>query len=204
MNAEPPNFVTFYFDTTHGKLILQLLKGVGLDVRNYIHLGLPANAHDTKWIAACGVNNWVIISGDKNISRIPEERQAVIDSKCKVFMLDDSDLTRTQDWAASLLVARKHIIETALRTNGPYFVLIKPCRVRGHVRPPDFVAEGGWKPAEEWPVTISPPIEHPPRQHRPKRERQSKIEFPNHVALLCRVRLTPHCDLCARFFGSLF
>lgn len=201
MSAEQPSHVTFYFDTTNGKVIQQLLRGVGIDVRNYVHLGLSSDADDKEWIAACGKHEWVIISGDKNISRIPEERQAVIDARCKVFMFDDSDLTRTEDWAASLLVARKKILEVASRTNGPYFALVRPCRVAGHVHLPDFVAGGGWKPESEWPKTISPPIQHPPRKARRNRERQASIDFPTHTALHRRIELVAHCDLCARLLG---
>lgn len=179
MSEERLNHVTFYFDTTHGRLIPKLLRGVGLDVRDYSYLGLLADADDKDWIALCGKQDWVIISGDKNISRVPEERQAVIDSRCKVFMFDDSDITRTEDWAASLLVARKRIIEWAQRTNGPYFALIKPCRVQGHIRQPEFIAAGGWKPEREWPQTFTPTIQRP-RPIRPRRDQQSEITFPEH------------------------
>lgn len=200
MSAEQPNSVTFYLDTTHGKLIPKLLRQVGLDVKQYVHLGLSADADDKDWIELCAKQELVIISGDKEISRVPEERQAVIDGCCKVFMLDDSDVTRTEDWAASLLVAREHIIETALRTNGPYFSVVKPCRVRGHIRPPEFIALGGWKPREEWPKSFIPTIEHP-KKVRTIRQQQSAIEFPEHTALSCRVEVTAHCALCARLFG---
>jgi hypothetical protein len=200
VSDEQPSQVTFYCDTTHGKLISELLRKVEVDVKNYRNLCLPADADDKEWIARCGTHGWVIISGDKNISRVPEERQAVIEARCKVFMFDDSDITRTEDWAAALLVARQHIMETALRANGPCFILIKPCRVHGHVRSPEFIGIGGWKPEEEWPETISPPIEHPPRKSRPKKERQSRIDFPVHLALVRRAEFTPHCDICALLF----
>lgn len=200
MSDEQPKSVTFYFDTTHGKLIPKLLRQVGLDVREYVHLGLSADADDKDWIQLCAHHQWVIISGDKEISRVPEERQAVIDGCCKVFMLEDSGNTRTEDWAASLLVARQYIIETVLRTNGPYFSLVKPCRVRGHIQAPEFIASGGWKPQEEWPTSFTPTIEHPKRI-RPVRSRQAIFEFPDHVALACRVQIAAHCAICARLFG---
>ena len=200
MSAEQPNSVTFYLDTTHGKLIPKLLRQVGLDVKQYVHLGLSADADDKEWITLCAKHDLVIISGDKNISRIPEERQAVIDGHCKVFMFDDSDVTRTEDWAASLLVARNYIIETALRTNGPYFSVVKPCRVRGHIQPPDFIASGGWKPKEDWPESFTPTIEHP-KKVRIIRPRQARIEFPDHTELACRIQITAHCAICARLFG---
>jgi hypothetical protein len=202
VNDEQPSHVTFYFDTTHGKLISELLRKVEVDVKNYRNLCLPADADDKDWIERCGSHGWVIISGDKNISRVPEERQAVIEGRCKVFMFDDSDVTRTEDWAASLLVARQHIMEMALRTNGPCFVLIKPCRVHGHVRSPEFIGIGGWKPQEEWPKAIRPTIEHA-KPVKVRRESQSTIDFPEHVAIQIYRSAPYHCELCAQLFDSL-
>jgi len=201
VSEEQPNHVTFYFDTTHGKLIPKLLRSVDLDVKNYRHLGLSSDADDREWIGLCGQQQWVIISGDKNISRVPEERQAVINARCKVFMFDDSDVTRTEDWAASVLVARKHILELVLRTNGPYFAIIKPCSLHGHIKSPQFIGSGGWKPAEEWPQTINPPSERP-RRIRLQRPRQQKIEFPEHVSIQLYRYSSYHCELCERMFNS--
>ena len=199
MSEEQHNHVTFYFDTTHGKLIPRLLRSVDVDVRDFRHLSLPSDADDKEWIELCGKHQWVIISGDKNIFRIPEERQAVINAGCKVFMFEDSDVTRTEDWAASVLVARQHILELALRTNGPYFAIIKPCRLHGHIKSPNFIGSGGWKPEVEWPTTITPTIQRP-RTARPRRERQSKIDFPEHVSIQL-YRASYHCEICALAFS---
>jgi hypothetical protein len=184
VNGEPLKQITFYFDTTHGKLIPRLLKGVGMDVRHYAHFGLSADADDEEWISHCAEHEWVIISGDKTIARDPHERQAVINGKCKVFMLDDSDVTPTEDWAAALVTARQKIVEIVLRTNGPYFVLIKPCRASGHVRAPQFVeaAGGGWKLVEEWPQKIARPTDPPERPIRKRQQRQRSLQFPEQAS----------------------
>ena len=70
--------------------------------------------------------------------RVPEERKAVIDAKCKVFMFDDSHIIRTEDWAAAFLVGRGRIAEIVNKANGPFFVTLKPCTTRGHVGLPRF------------------------------------------------------------------
>ena len=114
----------------------------------------PDNKPDPEWIAECGSFRWVIISGDKAIERVPEEREAVINGRCKVFMFDDSHITRTEDWAASFLVARERIAEIVNKADGPFFVTIKPCKVRGHIGLPRFVSEagGGWRKPELAPI----------------------------------------------------
>ena len=165
--AQPKSSVVFFLDKTHGLLIRKLLKGVGVDVMVHGSLGWPDDKPDIEWIAECGKNQWAILSGDKSIELVPEERQAVIDAKVKVFMFDDTDLTRTEDWAASFLVGRERILEIASRATGPLFVTLKPCRVRGHVSQPRFVttAGGGWKPPTEL-VSESP---HPAESVKPRR-----------------------------------
>ncbi len=122
-------------------------------------------------------HRWVILSGDKAIESVPEERQAVINARAKVFMFDDTHKTRTEDWAASFLVARKRILEIVNRADGPFFVTIKPCSVRGHVSSPRFVTEagGGWRgpeaplpPAPEEAAVVAP---------QPAEAAQAEFEF---------------------------
>ncbi len=129
---------------------------------------------DVDWIAECGKLNWVIVSGDRAIERVPVERQAVINAKCKVFMFEDSHITRSEDWAASFLIGRERILEIAMKANGPFFVTLKPCRSRSHISRPRFVeaAGGGWKPGDATP----PPTVVTPEPTRPhKRPQQTKL-----------------------------
>jgi PIN domain-containing protein len=128
---------------------------------------------DVQIIGECASRNWVIVSGDKSIERVPEERQAVINGKCKVFMFDDSHKTRTEDWIAAFLVGRERILEIVAKTKGPMFVTIKPSRARGHISAPRFVgkAGGGWlaenEPAPVATVSAAPRnVEHTPTQQR--------------------------------------
>lgn len=147
-------------------------------------MGWLPNMLDTEIIAECGKQGWVIISGDKSIERVPEERQAVIDARCKVFMFDDSHVTRTEDWVASLLVGRHRLIEIAEQTNGPLFVTIRRCKVQGHVSQPRFIGlgGGGWKPREpEVPKAIAEGL---PLAEKPmRRQQQGELAFREQVKL---------------------
>ncbi|HEV2963428.1 MAG TPA: hypothetical protein VG649_16485 [Candidatus Angelobacter sp.] len=178
MSGKQPNPTIFFFDGTHGKLIPDLLRGVGMQIRIHRTMGWQPAMKDTDWIRECGKMNLAIITGDKSIEEVPEERQAVIDAKCKVFMLDDTHITKTQDWGASLLVGRERILEIAAKANGPFFVTIQPCRMRGHVSKPRFIEEvgGGWKPSEETatPEASEPAIIPQPVQ-RPNRKQQGEL-----------------------------
>jgi hypothetical protein len=139
------------------------------------------NMHDVDWIKECGQMGLIILSGDKSIERVPEERQAVIDGKCKVFMFEDSDTTGTADWAASIVVAKQRIFDIATKASGPFFVTIKPCRVRGHISEPRFVAEAGgkWIPAGESQIVVPTPDEH--KAQRPTRKQQGEFSFAEDV-----------------------
>jgi hypothetical protein len=93
-------------------------------------------------------------------------------------MFDDTDLTRTEDWAASFLVARQRILEIASKAYGPLFVTLKPCRARGHVSQPRFIcaAGGGWKPIEEQP-TESPVLDGTSKPKRATKRLQTDFDF---------------------------
>lgn len=121
-------------------------------------------------------------SGDKSIERVPEERQAVINARCKVFMFDNSHMTRTEDWAASLIVGRHRLIEIAERTDGPLFVTIKKCKVQGHVSQPRFVelGGGGWRPKEPEMPKAKAEVQHQSKKLK-RRQQQTKIEFPEQI-----------------------
>jgi hypothetical protein len=75
---------TFFLDRTHGKRTSQLLTCVGMAVilhDRWFH----GETRDPIWIAKCGQEQWVVLSGYKSIETVPENRQAVIDAKCKVL-----------------------------------------------------------------------------------------------------------------------
>jgi hypothetical protein len=78
---------------------------------------------DPEWIRLCGEKNWVIVSGDKRLETVPENRQAVIDAKAKVFLLMDSE-SFPQEWAAAIIVGHERMKEILDANPGPFFVNI--------------------------------------------------------------------------------
>jgi hypothetical protein len=196
---QPKSLAVFFLDKNHGLLIRDFLKRVKIEVKVHKTLGWLPGMQDADWIAECGKNDWAILSGDKKIEMVPEERQAVINAKCKVFMFSDSHETRTEDWIASFLVARARILKLVSECNGPFFVTLKPCGSVGHVSRPRFIPEagGGWKIID---ATLAPEVETTIKRKR--RSQQSIFEFPSlQTALQIYVPLRPHCESCALLFG---
>ena len=115
-----------FLDRTHGKRLGALLRRVGFKVRP-IYEVYPGTAHervsDPEWIKLCGENGWVAVSGDKRLETVPENRQAVIDAKAKVFVLTDSG-SLPEIWAAAIIVGHYRMSEVIDGNSGPFFVNI--------------------------------------------------------------------------------
>jgi hypothetical protein len=143
----------FFLDRTHGKTIRKWLKAVNMALEFHDHYFLPEEP-DPTWIAKCGKEDWIILSGDKRIETVPENRQAAIDAKCKVFFFDDTN-SKTEEWAAAVLVGRARIAEIIDRNNGPFFVTLTRF-ARSHVSRPRYCADGGPKPVTEMKLESEP------------------------------------------------
>ena len=159
-------------------MIREMLRRVGIRVFVHRDLGWSHDLSDVEIIRECARRNLVILSGDKAMERVPEERQEIINGKCKVFMFDDTGKTRTEDWIASVLIGRQRIMEIIWKTKGPLFVTIRPSRTISHVGQPRFVekAGGGWKSEEEETRPVPIQLENP---NQPKRKpQQADLDFP--------------------------
>lgn len=165
--------MVFFLDRNHGALVRDSLKRSGFGVILCSHT-YAFETKDVTWIAECAKNNWIIISGDKRIERVPEERQAVIEGKCKVFMFEDSN-SSAENWAAAILVGKQRIAKLVEEADGPFFVTLKKYG-HGHVTLPRFVpgVGAGWKIVEQQPVK---PLDTPIKK-RPTRKQQRNFEFP--------------------------
>jgi hypothetical protein len=67
-------------------------------------------------------NNWVVVSGDKRLETVPENRQAIIEARVKVFLLTDSN-SFPKVWAAAI-IGRYRMQEIIDANSGPFFVNI--------------------------------------------------------------------------------
>lgn len=130
----------------------ELLRRVGFTVHHIFDV-YPGKAHesisDPEWIRLCGENGWVAISGDKRLETVPENKQAVIDAKGKIFVLSDSG-SRPEIWAAAIIMGHYRMADIIDHNDGPFFVNVgKRCdshiaKLRlpiGYARPEPTVAE---------------------------------------------------------------
>lgn len=124
-----------------------LLRRVGLTVKT-IRQVFPKKQHelvkDPTWIAKCGKHGWIAVSGDKRLEKNVENRKAIIDAKCKVFVLTDSH-SLPEEWAAAVIVGRTKMENVIRKNDGPFFSSISK-RANSHVshaRFPKIEAEKG-------------------------------------------------------------
>jgi hypothetical protein len=127
LSKEHPKFDhELFLDRTHGKRMGEMLRRAGFNVRP-IYEVYPERAHDDikdpEWIKLCGQNNWIAISGDKRLETVPENRQAVIDAKAKIFVLNDSN-SRPEVWAAAIILGHYRMADLIDGNDGPFFVSV--------------------------------------------------------------------------------
>jgi hypothetical protein len=174
LSAAQPKPIVFFLDRTHGKAIRDWLKAVRIRFELHEHYFDPEDA-DPLWIKRCAKEEWIILSGDKRIEVVPENRQAAIDGKCKVFLFDDTN-SKTEEWAGAILVGRQRIFEIIERNDGPFFVTINKF-AKSHISRPRYCAGGGPKPIPELIVQVQPkPADNP---EPPKKKQQAVFEWPD-------------------------
>jgi hypothetical protein len=117
------------------------------------------------WIAECGKQGWVILSGDKGLERNPINRHAVIEAACKVFIFTDTN-SKAEEWAAAVIMARRKIAAIIDKNNGPFYVHIGK-EAQSHLSEVRFVGSGGRKPNTE-PVANAVPVSVTPPRVQPK------------------------------------
>jgi hypothetical protein len=122
----------------------EMLRRAGFRVQPIFEV-YPGQQHDgisdPEWIRLCGERGWIAVSGDKRLETVPENRQAVIDSKAKIFVLNDSN-SPPEVWAAAVIVGHYRMLDLIDGNEGPFFVSIGK-RADSHIarlrRPPGFV-----------------------------------------------------------------
>jgi hypothetical protein len=115
-----------FLDRTHGKRMGAILRGAGFKVHP-IYEVYPGTLHETiadpEWINLCAEKNWIVVTGDKKIESVPENRQAVIDSKARVFLLSESN-SPPEVWAAAIIIGRYKMDDILEANAGPFFVSV--------------------------------------------------------------------------------
>lgn len=99
-----------------------ILQEAGINVRWHAAEGFPPKElNDVAWIRAVASRGYIIITSDKGIETDPIERLAVIESKAKVFILDEGG-ARAIHWAAAVIVSKDRIYEVVRDRPGPFFM----------------------------------------------------------------------------------
>lgn len=115
----------FFIDRNQGnKIMPDLLRKAGLRVICHSEKYTDDMTADPIWIERCAKEEWAVPTGDKAIETDPTNRQAVIDSKAKVFLLDENN-SRAVEWASAIIVARRRIVEVVHENDGPFFVTLR-------------------------------------------------------------------------------
>lgn len=138
MKKERPDIASFvlFLDRTHGRKTLPaLLKRVGFVVEAHCDT-FDSEEPDPIWIAECGRRDWIILSGDKRLETNVQNRQAVIEGRCKVFIFSDTNSV-AEEWAASVIVGRDKISNLIRKYDGPFYVRISKL-AQSHVSDPRF------------------------------------------------------------------
>jgi len=99
-----------------------ILKEAGINVRWHAAEGFPSKEiDDTTWIRAVANKGYIIVTSDKAVETDPINRLAVIESKAKVFILDENN-QRPVHWAAAIIVSKERIYEAVRENEGPFFM----------------------------------------------------------------------------------
>jgi hypothetical protein len=110
-----------FLDRDQGdKIMPDILKKAGIRVechsKYFVH-----NTKDDVWIREVSGKGWLIITSDKKIENDPDSRLAVIESKAKIYFLEENN-SRAVYWAASILVSKERIYELARDHSGPFYI----------------------------------------------------------------------------------
>jgi hypothetical protein len=78
--------VTFFFDNTFPPQLVKILKILAVDAR-HLQDDFPPDTPDVDWLPEVGRKGWIVITGDRRISKKPPERKALEEANViAVFM----------------------------------------------------------------------------------------------------------------------
>ncbi len=89
----------FFLDRALGRhLVPGALRDAGLTVRTMVEeFGeREQSVSDVEWLNHAGQQGWVVLTKDRRIRRRPAERQVILDSGVRAFVLSRGDLTGQQ------------------------------------------------------------------------------------------------------------
>lgn len=118
---------TFFLDRSIGKFkCAHHLRAAGIKVE--IHDDhFSEGASDEEWIARCGREKWVIITGDiwKRGRKEAPQVNAVAFGRVRVFQLSTNEIP-SELWGQAILKAEQKIIKILKTNKGPFMARITP------------------------------------------------------------------------------
>ena len=95
--------MTFFFDNTFPPQLAKILMILGVDAR-HLQDYFPPDTLDVDWIPEVGKKGWVVVTGDRRISKKPPERKALQEANViAVFMAKGFTSKKIFDLVASFI-----------------------------------------------------------------------------------------------------
>ncbi|MCZ7644851.1 MAG: hypothetical protein M5U26_06140 [Planctomycetota bacterium] len=123
-----PERLTFFIDRSLGT-------GVGIALREHgyrvqLHEGRfrRRESNDTEWLAAAGMNRWVVLTKDQNLRYNKLEKEALIQSGVRAFVVTAGGLTR-QALTSLLLMHMPRIVELSESELPPFVAHVTRTKV---------------------------------------------------------------------------
>jgi predicted nuclease of predicted toxin-antitoxin system len=118
-SSSPPEDLTFFIDRCLGKEPLaSSLRALDWNIELHDD-HFPQDAPDTLWLSEAGQRGWIVLSKDQRIRFRPLEREMLVESRCRVFILTAGSLSSRQ--IADIFVRAAPKIERMARQQPPPF-----------------------------------------------------------------------------------
>ena len=101
------------------KKVVEALVGAGLELRLHGSL-FEADAPDSEWLPTVAKHKWVVLTRDERIRRRPIERQALLISGARSFILTAGNMTGQE--MANMFIRRIKRIQRIAKNEKPPFI----------------------------------------------------------------------------------
>ena len=119
----PPEVLTFFLDQNLGdKIIAQALRQQALNVE-LLKEHFAIDARDEDWLPGVGQRGWLVLTKDDRIRRRSVEREALMQSGTRVFILPSANMSG-DEMAAAIVKALPKIRRFVASTPPPFIARI--------------------------------------------------------------------------------
>jgi hypothetical protein len=126
--STPPEPLTIYLDENINRGIAEELRAYNREWRVEVHRdhfphdpqGRDVSIPDTEVLKKCGENGWLLISLDDSMRRVPQNVEAAVAYRTKVFLFSNGN-RKGGEYKAALIVGRFKLLKYARKQDGPFF-----------------------------------------------------------------------------------